>query len=386
MKFSLLLIRLPHTESQPVCWQLHVGSQKDELQLLETGQLDSINQLRELAEKYPQVRVITLVPGELVTLRTLNIGSKLNKTIEKSLPYRLEDDLSDDVENLHFAIFNHSDEQVVLAIVAKDRMNRWLEWLQLVGLNYQQMVPDFLALPVTAGSCSLCMNKSQWLIRKGEFTGIVCDDSWLKPYLTSLEQTESLKVIDYSPSHSSNPFSIMDPACVPVSANLLQGEFKPANSGQPRSSGLFRPLGLAVLLLLSFTGYQYTLSQKAELQAENMQQQINKLYRELYPEERVIRPVSQLKQKLQSLKTGQQQHSSFLDTLDDIAPVLHQFPGINIQSSSYDKKQARLRMVVTASTISELTDLRDQLTITRDTQLQSLDSNGQSANGVLIIN
>ncbi|MRI34397.1 type II secretion system protein GspL [Endozoicomonas sp. OPT23] len=387
MKFSTLFIRLPISESQPFYWRLYGGSQADPVQLLEAGHVDSTEELKALGSQSPGARIIVLVPGELVTLRTLEIGLKLNKTIEKSLPYRLENELSDDVEELHFSVLSHNKQQATVAVVSKDWMNRWFEWLQMAELNCQQMLPDYLALPYTQGVCSLCQIKSQWLIRYGEFSGSVCDDSWVRTYLDSLEQADQLKVIDYSPAgQNSHPLSLLEPDCIPEHVSLLQGTYHSSARQDQKPLNSFRPIALAASLLASFAGYQYSLISQTESEAKAIQLQTKELYNQLYPGERLIRPVFQLKQKLINLKSSQHQSETFLVTLNNVAPIISSTNQIKIQSSHYSHAQSKLTLTVTADSISSLTDLRDALSNIHQTQLRSLESNDNKAKGILVIN
>ncbi len=387
MNFSVLLLHLPYSESQPIHWQLYGGSQQSNVQRIEAGRLNSIDQLTELGKLHSEALLIALIPGELVTLRTLDIGRKLNRTIEKSLPYRLEDELSDDVEELHFTVLSHSNDQVTLAVVAKEWMNRWLEWLQLAELSCHQMLPDFLALPYSAGACSLCKTGSQWLIRYDEFAGAVCDDSWVKQYLDSLEQADELKVIDYSPTRrSSHSLSVVDPTFIPTTANLLQGEYQSSAAEKRKPVSYFRSSVLALALLGSFSSYQYSLILQTEKETFQNQLEVKKLYSELYPKERLIRPVSQLRQKLDLLKKNQQQEDSFLATLNDLTPTLNRGKNFEVQSSSYNRQQSVLKLAVTADSISSLTDLRDKLTELHRTKLQSLESTERGSKGLFVVN
>ena len=68
-----------------------------------------------LISQYP---VTVLIPATNVTMHSLALSGKLTASIRQSLPWRLEDELADDVENLHICVLAHEDEEVHLAVTS----------------------------------------------------------------------------------------------------------------------------------------------------------------------------------------------------------------------------------------------------------------------------
>ena len=111
----------------------------------------------------------------------------------------LEDEIASDVEKLHITVLAHQGQQVQIAAVEQEQMQRWLSWLADAGLTAQQLLPDVLALPQPAdGSWSMLQLGSQWLIRQSQWQGTVVDDNWLPIWMSSHEQLPRLH--SYTPA------------------------------------------------------------------------------------------------------------------------------------------------------------------------------------------
>lgn len=64
------------------------------------------------------------------------------------LPYLLEEEIAQDVDELHFSVLGKQGDQAFVAGVDRARLQTMLEQLQTLGLDVKRVVPDVLALPL----------------------------------------------------------------------------------------------------------------------------------------------------------------------------------------------------------------------------------------------
>ncbi|MGI9279873.1 MAG: type II secretion system protein GspL [Endozoicomonas sp.] len=412
-----LIIRLPGDPGQSVHWQLYPVEespveQGPVVQAAEGGKassgiLSSISALETLTEQFPDTKTIALVPTELVSVHRVQVEGSLNKAVLKSLPYRLEDDLAEDVDDLHISVIAKEDDQVYVSVVAQEKMAFWYDALTQSGLKFKTMIPEALALPWTEGECSALEMDGRWILRDGRWQWAACDPSWLGFYLTESDsEEEPLTVNSFSeiPENcpgewhqdaSGSSMEMLAAGAISAaseksyvgkeSANLLQGPWQ-VESSMIKS---LKPWGLAAGLLAFtitlFTAQALLKSVQLEQQAEQLQAQAHEIYSDMFPGERVVRLQSQMRQKLMTLKSNNGDDSGLLKLLDQTAPLFKQYPELKPITLSYNQSQQSLRLEATAKDFDTFTAFREesgeQLVIT----VETLEKSGELANGTLII-
>jgi general secretion pathway protein L len=91
--------------------------------------------LAEAALEIHDRPVIVLVPGTEVLTTFTSIPAK-GARLQAVLPYALEDQLADDVDNLHFAPGKRdAGGRLPVAVVARPQMQAWLEALAAAGIR-----------------------------------------------------------------------------------------------------------------------------------------------------------------------------------------------------------------------------------------------------------
>ena len=133
------------------------------------------------------LRALVLVPGVECLLATVQIPGHNRKKLLRAAPYALEEQLSDDVENLHFAVGAAPEGDAWPVTVIS---NRYMEVLQQqvaeAGIDVQQMVPELLAIPY---EISVLLDNEQALVRTGRSSGYAVDDENLG-LLLAVHQSE----------------------------------------------------------------------------------------------------------------------------------------------------------------------------------------------------
>ncbi len=376
-----LLIRLPESSKNPVFWYQSETEQ---------GEL-AVSELVQLAGKSEFNRVLVIVPGELVSLTSIEVAGSLTPAVIRSLPYRLEEDLGSDVESIHLAILGRDGEQLHLAVIENSWMALWSSWLKDAGIKSQQWLPETLVLPWQASQVStMARDSHSQVVRYGQWQGAVCDNDWLPLYLETINpehiliQTQ-LSVHDF--------FTEVSAQLAELKGNLLQGDWRPVKEQSKLNKGWRQFRSSAVLMALiavTWSGNTLYDSWQQEQQAKSYQQAANELFADTFPGKRAVRPLSQMKAALKSMQDSRKSDTGFLEQLNELAPVFKRQPSVLPVSISYQKNLQQIRITAEADNIGQFTDLRDRISQSQAVRLESLEQKAEkgkqaSVTGALII-
>jgi general secretion pathway protein L len=118
--------------------------------------------------------VIVLVPAATVLTTTADIPIRGGSRLLAALPFALEEQVADDVENLHFAAGLRRDNGILpVAVVAHENMQEWLERLQEAGLSAAKLVPENHGLARIPGTLSLLVADDEIMFNDGADTEFV---------------------------------------------------------------------------------------------------------------------------------------------------------------------------------------------------------------------
>ena len=148
--------------------------------------------LEALAQAAHGRPVWVLVPGEDVLLTLATVPTRNRQRMLKALPYALEEQIAEDLEAVHLAVGPVSASgQVAVAVMARARLDGWLEALRAVGVEPDRMAPETLALPRDEADWRVLVDGPRTLVRTGDVAGFAVDRDNLLPLLrASLEETE----------------------------------------------------------------------------------------------------------------------------------------------------------------------------------------------------
>ena len=128
---NMLLLRVNNSDSQRWSW-LHLDSTGVARGVTHSGML------ADAAAEAEGLRVLVLMPGTDCLLTSVRIPGRNRKKILQAVPYALEEQLSDDVEKLHFAVGAElGDGSRQVAVTDKQRMQTLMAELEEAGLDVQ---------------------------------------------------------------------------------------------------------------------------------------------------------------------------------------------------------------------------------------------------------
>lgn len=156
-----LLLRLPRTPQEQATW-LVADARGAPVGPPQGGPLSLA------APRAAGRHVIVLVPGTEVLLAQPELppakgGAKLHQLV----PYALEEQLAEDIEDLHFAIgHRHGDSaRLPVAVVARKLMDEWTALLKASGIEAEAMYADSELLPQNPGQAVALLEEDAVVVR-----------------------------------------------------------------------------------------------------------------------------------------------------------------------------------------------------------------------------
>ncbi|MCH8537047.1 MAG: type II secretion system protein GspL [Alkalimonas sp.] len=363
-----LLIRLGSRAEQSISWLVWSPSSQD---VIASGTLNSAAELPALAERLGPRPVLALVPAADVVLKEVTLPTKPSRQILQALPYMLEDEITEDIEQLwlaHAALKKEQDQYVQqVALCKRQQLEQWLAWLADAGFQPRQLLPDALLLPIEQGPAAIELDGS-WLLRQAEWQATSIEQDWWPDYLQLAALPE---ITSYSPWPASiqQPHQLAEPE-LPLlllakhsqsqSFSLLQGEFAPKRQSnrlwqQWRGAAVLAGVCLTLYLgLTAIEGWRY--GQQARL----LQQEAIRTYQAAFPGESVVNLRALVQRKLQQAGGGdQQQH--FLSLLLALQNNLATVQGIQLDNLRYEARRNELRFQARADSFQSFERLKSQL-------------------------
>ncbi len=397
-----VFLQLPTDPNQPLNWLLRDTSHNEV-----TRGSGPVEALAPLAAGR---QVIVLVPGEQVVLTETELQIRQAAKLRKALPYALEDQLSEDVDELHFAFRQGKDGKVQVAVVNEERLRQWLAPLEAEGIALRFATPDTLALPWSENSWSIVIEGDRAVVRTGETEGFVSEREGLEDFLAAVLETreepperihvwycsdnsEPLHWPDHAPALETHPCNggLLDVASTSwapeKSINLLQGAF----SADLELAKHLKPwrwaAGLLVIWFGIMSAQQLIEKQRLETKVNAAKEQMVSLYRQTFPEARKVpNPRVQMEQKLKALKGGAgQSDSDFLSLLAASAPAVSADGKTTLEGINF--RRGKLTFQLSAKSLGELESLKEKLAQSPklDAELLAADSSGGKATGQIRI-
>ena len=324
--------------------------------------------------------LIGLAPGEAVTIRSAEIPGRRRSHVEAAMPYALEDNLSEDVDALHFTLLDwQPGRDALVAIVSKERLSGWVSTMNEAGLRMDRVLPAQLVLPryddnsTTVSPLKGDADGELLYVRTGELTGFAIDRSFLGFWLedeapsegilsiTDRKLAEELKagnadrVRYWDIGQSPEDWFRVSPVDERVEKHdLLHGEFLPSHSSRDTRKlrlalffGLFATLTLYVSMVLE--------SRQLEARDGDLNQQMIALFRQHFPGEPWLgRPRFQV-ESLLNARGGQGDVHGFQSLLDVVTGVTREHAA-EIEEINY--REGAMIVLCNVRSLSVLDDIR----------------------------
>ncbi len=327
-------------------------------------------------------RVVAFVPATEVSVAAVELPARSASKALQLAPFALEEQLAGDIEQLHFAVGEQEDSgKTPFVVCARAAMERWLEVLQVAGLNPAALVPDFLAVPANPGHTVV------WL--EGRMVTIRPPGQW--PMLLDAEPLEAalelagvlgaavpphLLVYAAEPEHTTHAVVLESVgaqvgslrmqlltdgplAALAVSAlhepplTLLQGAYASRGASTGRLARWRVPLALAATLAALAVGGQVVDLLRARSEAKRLDGLIADVAHQAMPDvHKLVDPRRQVEAKLAQAK-GRSGADGLTATLAALAAARDTTPTMELDNVTYYDGTADLQIKAADATALE---------------------------------
>ena len=382
-----LLLRLPRGADQPATW-LVVDPRGNPSGPPQTGPLSLA------APRAGGRRICVLVPGSDVLLVEPEVPMKAGVKLQQVVPFALEEQLADDIDDLHFAIGKRAGEsgRTQVAVVRRSLMDEWLTMLKSNGLEPEAMYADSDLLPQNPGQAVALLEEDLVVVRPPRASSVTLPADALGEALEIAQQaTPELSatgirgLVLYTGAaewhqHSAQvealrerfdgiqikvltggPLALLAQQLPTATCiNLLQGPYTPTTS---RSFG-WQAWRVAAILLVCLVGLhvvgkgaELTLLKRSE---KKLDTSIGETFHQVVPGQvRPLEPRKQFERMLNTLRSGGDSNG-LLPALQALVQARTAAPGTVLQALSF--RDGALDLKITAPDAASLDHMSQSLT------------------------
>ncbi|MGI9264637.1 MAG: type II secretion system protein GspL [Gammaproteobacteria bacterium] len=366
-----LLIRF-QSDAESVEWMM-TGDTGAPVGQVNTGSVDSLAEIR------CQGKIVVLVPATDVLLTSVNIPIRNAARLKQALPFAMEEQLADNLSELHFAMGVRSgNSEVPVAVIRRNLLEEYLEKLNAVGIEPQVILGEQATIPGSPTATTLLIDDQKCYFRYPNESPFAMEGDGIEDFLTlgdpgardpeggahltvylepdrqegladGLERLrDDLASLDIR-LMPDGPLPLLIPGAFDRKAiNLLQGEYAPS-TGMEKTWKPWRAAAIliAVLFVLSIARQASTLYQ---LNAQNKQLDttIESIFRDAIPDvQRIVNPRAQMESRLAAARaaTGAVD-APFLTAVDVISRAVSAAPNSQIEALSFRNGILELKISV----------------------------------------
>ncbi len=377
----------------------------------------SSGSLEQAAAASAERSVIVLVPSVDLLSTSVHIPARSTAKIKAALPFALEENLAEDVEDLHFSVGQRQDGNRMPVVVVSDaKMAGWMQRLQDVEIEPAFVVPDSHGLAKIPGTMSVLVENDTVMFNDGADADFVMQGvkpSEILVFAGQLDEKESedeensghllafcTPEMDAQLSHDwialrhelhSVDVNVLPDGALPKLAvtvaaghgvNLLQGKY----GRKTEYSTLFRPwktaamllIGLAVIAMsLKGVGYYQLIQDESALRA-----QFSAEYHSIRPDDtrEIVDPVAIVDSLRRSMGSSTSPQV-FLPSLRELGAAMAANSSATIEAISYRAGVIDLRLI--APDVATLDNIQKAVSASGRFQasIQSTDQVADKING-----
>ncbi len=346
--------------------------------------------LANAAELIQDRRVVILLPVEQLYLSSVAVQTKNKKQLEKAIPFALEDDLTQDIEDLHFALGKRTENrEIPVAVISRAHLDHLIKILSNVNILPDIITADIYGLEYADNQWTLCIDDGHTLVRTNQWNGFACDTDEFNdfmPVAINEQEEPPSKLMVYSHPDEKidviaklanvelddfwSPSAFIKGFSSDTCINLLQGSYAKADKTHKTIRPWKIAAGLAavwVAISMLHTAIEYNRYNSLN---ENLDKQITQVFQRTFPDvKKVVNARVQMEQRIKKLSSAGSQTSNadFLKFLHQSGYELYKNPNISITDIQY--KNNKLSLEIKAKDIQLLEAVK--------TKLQSKDINAE---------
>jgi len=374
LNMQLLLIKINAVDANPEYALLGKKQKEDRFTSGDWKKVRSLTRGR---------RILLIIPNESVVLTSVKIPSKNKKQLLQAIPFSLEDNLAEDIEDLHFSIHqkdSNGDTQV--AVINSKQLDSYISLLKNNGITAHFILPQILTQTIDTDTWSILQTQNiieenidnafgtSVSVRLNDYYGFSCDKSLLDLFIQQVEINKPKQILSNISTEElpedlqDYPLELLDPnkvyyksASSALALNLLTGfisDKRQSNINWKVWRPTFAIASLLVATWVGILGWQNTVLQK---QHNQLDKSITNLFTSTFPTSRLVDPAQQMASKLTQLKKNVGTTvSSPLPLISGISPLLKEYKDLILSEIHY--KENKLQITVQSPNLTRLEAFR----------------------------
>ncbi|EDK29338.1 type II secretory pathway, component EpsL [Vibrionales bacterium SWAT-3] len=399
---EFLTVRLSSEPQSPVQWLVWSTSQQE---VIASGELSSWDQLGELTPYAEKRSCIALLPGNECLIKRVEIPKGAARQFDSMLPFLLEDEVAQDIEDLHLTILDKDATHATVCGVEREWLKQALDTFREANIIFRKVLPDTLALPLEEQGISALQIDQHWLLRQSNYQAVSINEAWLAMFLQSDwvaldDEEQSPTIFSYTALPSDDVqqqsglewqakpaelvMSLLSQQAITSGVNLLTGTFK-TKSSFSKYWRVWQKVAIAACLLVAVIVTQQVLKvQQYEAQAEAYRTESERIFRSVLPGKQRIPTVSYLKRQMNDEAKkygGSGDGDSLLGWLALLPETLGQVKAIEVNSIRYDGNRSEVRLEAKSSDFQHFETARVKLEEKFTVEQGPLNRNGDAVFG-----
>ncbi len=399
---EFLTVRLSSEPQSPVQWLVWSTSQQE---VIASGELSSWEQLDELAPYAEKRSCIALLPGNECLIKRVEIPKGAARQFDSMLPFLLEDEVAQDIEDLHLTILDKDATHATVCGVEREWLKQALDTFREANIIFRKVLPDTLALPLEEQGISALQIDQHWLLRQSNYQAVSINEAWLPMFLQSdwvalddeeqsptifsytvlpCDDVQQQSGIEWQAKPAELVMSLLSQQAITSGVNLLTGTFK-TKSSFSKYWRVWQKVAIAACLLVAVIVTQQILKvQQYEAQAEAYRTESERIFRSVLPGKQRIPTVSYLKRQMNDEAKkygGSGDGDSLLGWLALLPETLGQVKAIEVNSIRYDGNRSEVRLEAKSSDFQHFETARVKLEEKFTVEQGPLNRNGDAVFG-----
>ncbi|KAA8671079.1 type II secretion system protein GspL [Vibrio gigantis] len=399
---EFLTVRLSSEPQSPVQWLVWSTSQQE---VIASGELSSWEQLDELTPYAEKRSCIALLPGNECLIKRVEIPKGAARQFDSMLPFLLEDEVAQDIEDLHLTILDKDATHATVCGVDREWLKQALDLFREANIIFRKVLPDTLAVPFEEPGISALQIDQHWLLRQGNYQAVSISEAWLPMFLQSDwvvadDEEQATTIFSYTAMPSDDVqqqsgvkwqakpaelvMSLLSQQAITSGVNLLTGTFK-TKSSFSKYWRVWQKVTIAACLLVAVIVTQQVLKvQQYEAQAQAYRMESERIFRTVLPGKQRIPTVSYLKRQMNDEAKkygGSGDGDSLLGWLALLPETLGQVKSIEVESIRYDGNRSEVRLQAKSSDFQHFETARVKLEEKFTVEQGPLNRNGDAVFG-----
>jgi general secretion pathway protein L len=350
--------------------------------------------------------LVVFVPATLVSLASVELRAKSRRQMLAAAPYMLEDELCEDVDNLHFALatIDRAADRQLVGAVSREFIGGLHAAISAHQFQSAAVVPLTLAIPHDGDSWSLFLQDDVATLRTGKYQGYGIDGVNLEEVLSAerddyrRQHDEEVEIVEYDFRPAAGGHDSEQPEDSQALAmigrywldhdhgfNLLQGSFQVRNVVPGSRKLWLTAAALAGLCVLLFLLQAIIGNAQLQAQSDQLEEAMHRLYTQTFHDGAPADAAAEMRKRIISLRESRGGPvAPFLQFVAASSRVLLNDSESRVVRMSYNNKRMEIDIETTA--FEKLESLQQQLSSERlRVELKAVTNINGKINGRLVL-